>query len=303
VRRFKFTKLVRDKIVSDIIANGNYPHWKTLSHEEYLKELKKKILEESQEILNANDKELLEEIADVQEIIDNLVIALGKTKRDLTLQQKIKNTKRGSFKRREYIEYVDVPDNDKVIQFYLGHSDKYPEIRSKDRTEKHPFGNFIPKNARYLILGSFPGKKVAGYNWFYGGKTNHFWPIIEKIYSVKLQSKEDKQQLFAKLKIAVADIILSCKRKRNNNSDANLVNIAFNKKGVSKILKNNKIEKIFFTSKFVEELFKKEFAELIAKYPKIKLIPLPSPSARYSLKSVAGKTSKYRKFLPPLKPH
>ena len=52
--------------------------------------------------------------------------------------------------------------------------------------EKHPFGNFIPANTQYLFLGSFAGKKVYGYDWFYGSKKNQFWAILKKVYKIFL---------------------------------------------------------------------------------------------------------------------
>src|SRR3989344_1823075 len=132
-------------------------------------------------------------------------------------------------------------------------------------TEKHPFGSFVPKNARYLILGSFTarqavsGNEKESYDWFYTTKRNQFWPILEGVYNRKFQNKKDKQELFTRLKIAITDIILQCERKANNNLDMNLTNIVFNTNAIYKILHENKIESIFFSSRFVEKLFKKHF--------------------------------------------
>ncbi len=43
--------------------------------------------------------------------------------------------------------------------------------------EEHPFGDFIPQNTQYLLLGSFTGKITDNsYDWFYGTKRNLFWP-------------------------------------------------------------------------------------------------------------------------------
>jgi len=129
VRKFKFSKLVRDKIVEDIISNGGKPKWKTLSNKEYIHELKKKLVEETLELLNAEGSEIPEELADVQEIIDNLLAALVITKNKFTEIQKKKNHKRGSFKKRQYIDTVEVEDSAEVVKFYLDHPDKYPEVK------------------------------------------------------------------------------------------------------------------------------------------------------------------------------
>ena len=129
MRKFKFSKLVRDKIVEDIISNGGKPKWKTLSNKEYIHELKKKLVEETLELLNAEGSEIPEELADVQEIIDNLLAALVITKNKFTEIQKKKNHKRGSFKKRQYIDTVEVEDSAEVVKFYLDHPDKYPEVK------------------------------------------------------------------------------------------------------------------------------------------------------------------------------
>ncbi len=166
--------------------------------------------------------------------------------------------------------------------------------------ETHPFGNFVPKDIKYLLLGSFTGKIVDdSYDWFYGTKRNLFWPIIQEVYGIRFKDKKDKQDLFTKLKIGIADIILSCERSDNNNSDMNLANIVLNKEFI-KILENNKIKKIFFSSKFVEKLFNKYFKGLILSHPKIELIVLPSPSPRYALMTKEEKIKKYREVLPQL---
>lgn len=163
--------------------------------------------------------------------------------------------------------------------------------------EKHPYGDFVPNKSKYLILGSFTGIIFPGYDWFYSNKRNQFWPIIEGVYGVKLTDKKQKQQLFTRLNIAITDIISSCERKANNNLDVNLTNMVFNK-GIINILRSNKIETIYFSSRFVEKLFKKHFGDLILNYPKIKLITLPSPSPRFASMTKAEKITRYKEVLP-----
>lgn len=165
--------------------------------------------------------------------------------------------------------------------------------------ETHPFGNFVPSGAKYLFLGSFTGKLVEpGYDWFFGLKRNQFWPILRQVYGLPLETKEQKQFLFNKLNLAIADIILSCGRKNNSNLDMNLVNLVFNKPGILEILKNNDIQKIYFSSRFAENLFHKVFKSEIGKYSHIQLIVLPSPSPRYAAMSIKEKIAKYRNLLP-----
>ena len=160
--------------------------------------------------------------------------------------------------------------------------------------ETHPFGNFVPKKAKYLILGSFTGRQ--SYDWFYGTKVNQFWPIFEGVYGIPLKTKADKQHLFARLGIAMADIIYQCERAQGTNKDNNLINIVYNTRGIEEILAKNKIAKIFFSSRFVEGQFKKVFKGI--KLGGTELITLPSPSPRYAAMKLADKIRKYRELLP-----
>lgn len=172
--------------------------------------------------------------------------------------------------------------------------------------ETHPFGNFVPANTQYLILGSFTGKRTEddiknGYDWFYGTKRNQFWPIMEEVYGLSLKTKTEKQNLFTKLGIAITDIILSCERKSNNNLDMNLTNIVFNTQAVIDVLDKNRVKTIFFSSRFVEKLFKKHLKNILPQYSEIKLVALPSPSPRYVAITKEEKIKRYKSILPKLK--
>lgn len=173
--------------------------------------------------------------------------------------------------------------------------------------EIHPFGVYYPPNAKYLILGSFVGKEAVkgttdtddSYDWFYGTKRNQFWTILEGVYGIELKDKHGKQQLFTRLGIAIADIINECVRKDNNNLDSNLTEKKYNK-DIFKRVDASRLEKIFFTSKFVEREFKKHFKEIMICHPSVILSVLPSPSPRYARISRDQKTQKYKKLLPTL---
>lgn len=163
--------------------------------------------------------------------------------------------------------------------------------------ERHPFGVFVPPNTKYLLLGSFVTKPTNNYEWFYANGRNQFWPILEEVYKVSLKTKKDQQKLFTKLRMAITDIILECEREKNSNLDINLKCLVFNTLAITEILDQNKIEKIFFTSRFVEKLYKKEFKEVIKQYPKTELVTLPSPSPRYAQMTKSQKISEYKKLL------
>lgn len=172
------------------------------------------------------------------------------------------------------------------------------------RAEKHPFGNFVPSKSRYLLLGSFTarqaveGKEKSSYDWFYGTKRNQFWPIIEEVYGLQLPTKTERQDLFTRLGMAVTDIILECERRANNNSDLSLKNIVFNTEAIHRIVRENQIEAIYFTSRFVEELFRREFRDHFKRFSQMRLVTLPSPSPRYAKMTRQMKVLRYKELLP-----
>ncbi len=100
----KYNKLIRDKI-PEIIKNAGWtPTVRILNKKEYLKEIKKKFIEETKELVKAKTrKEVINEIVDIQELIDILISELGLTKSELKKQQKTKNKKRGGFKERLFL--------------------------------------------------------------------------------------------------------------------------------------------------------------------------------------------------------
>ena len=94
----KYNKLIRDRVLEIIKEAGEKPYWRILNHKEYLKEIKKKVLEEAKELTETkNKKELVNEIVDIQELIDVLVSEIGLKKSQIKKYQKIKNKKRGGF--------------------------------------------------------------------------------------------------------------------------------------------------------------------------------------------------------------
>ncbi len=100
----KYNKLIRDKILEIIRVAGERPYWRILNGKEYLREIKKKISEEVKELIKAKDKKgIIDEIVDIQELTDVLISETGLTKSEIQKEQKIKNKKRGGFKKRLFL--------------------------------------------------------------------------------------------------------------------------------------------------------------------------------------------------------
>lgn len=102
-------KLVRDRIPEIIESTGKKFSIKKLTNEEYIKELKNKSREELEEYLNAeNDKDAIEELADLLEIIHALAECHGTTVEEVEEIRQKKAEKRGGFK--ETIFLIEVED-------------------------------------------------------------------------------------------------------------------------------------------------------------------------------------------------
>ena len=100
----KYNKLIRDRILEIIQAAGENPFSRVLNKKEYIKELKRKILEEAEELISAkNKKEIINEIVDIQELLDVIISEIGLTKSQIKQQQKIKNRKKGGFKKKLFL--------------------------------------------------------------------------------------------------------------------------------------------------------------------------------------------------------
>lgn len=126
--RFKFDKLVRDKIVESIIASGATPNYKILDPENHKVELVTKIIEEAKEISAASGDDIADEIADVQQALDDLKLLYGLTDNDIKKSQTTKINKVGAFKKGHYVYYVDANQDNKWVKYYRKNADRYPEI-------------------------------------------------------------------------------------------------------------------------------------------------------------------------------
>lgn len=127
--KYKFGKLVRDKIVEHQIKSGAKPTYHQLDDESHKQELIFKIIEEAQEITNAKPEERASEIADVQQALDDLKQKYGLTDKDIAEAQKNKLHKNGAFKKGIFVDYVELDEKDKWAEYYRKNTDRYPEIK------------------------------------------------------------------------------------------------------------------------------------------------------------------------------
>ena len=102
---YTYNKLVRDKIPEEINSmEGRKAKFRIMDDNEYIKELNRKLLEESNEFVEEND---IEELADVMEVMESIMKIKNIQQEEVKKIQTKKRDKKGSFDRKIYLEYVE----------------------------------------------------------------------------------------------------------------------------------------------------------------------------------------------------
>lgn len=133
----KYNKLVRDRIPEIIERDGHKAIFRTLSEKDYIAALDKKLLEEVKEYQEVKS---IEEMADIMEVLYAICVARGYTIEELEAKRKEKNSERGGFEKRLFLETVedDTTDN-------LG---KVTDMKALKKWSK------IPKNSKETLLNN-----------------------------------------------------------------------------------------------------------------------------------------------------
>ncbi len=86
----------------------------------------------------------------------------------------------------------------------------------RDRSDrKHGLPPVLARDARVLILGSFPGEASLAAKQYYAHPRNHFWPLVGALVDAPLQALPYRERL-AVLRahgIGLWDTIVACERR------------------------------------------------------------------------------------------
>ena len=103
-----YKKLIRDKIPEIIKAKNGMPRISVLSKTDFKKALKSKMAEETKELLKAKSKsDVLNELSDIQELIMAIAENYKISMNEIEKYRKRKLQKRGGFRKKLFLEYVD----------------------------------------------------------------------------------------------------------------------------------------------------------------------------------------------------
>jgi predicted house-cleaning noncanonical NTP pyrophosphatase (MazG superfamily) len=129
MHKFQQNKLWRDKLPARMELMGSIIHIKKLSDVEYDEQLRMKLLEEAAEVQSADNAEaLLQELADLYEVVDALCKLHGITKEQLIAAQTKKREDRGGFYGRTYVTIAEHPAGSFGEKYCREQPEKYPEI-------------------------------------------------------------------------------------------------------------------------------------------------------------------------------
>ena len=103
-----FNKLVRDNIPEIIKKDNRIPKFRILSNDEYKLELLKKLVEESNEVLEAkNQEDLIKELGDLLEVIDSTIQTFNLNREEILILKNKRKQERGGFDKQIFLESVE----------------------------------------------------------------------------------------------------------------------------------------------------------------------------------------------------
>lgn len=100
-----YNKLVRDKIPSIIESKGEKCEISVLEQEDYIVELKRKLIEEVDEyLISSNDSDATKELADILEVVHSLAGIHQKTIEEIKEMRIKKYEERGGFNNKFFLK-------------------------------------------------------------------------------------------------------------------------------------------------------------------------------------------------------
>lgn len=106
--RKEYNKLVRDRIPEILNAQKIQFSVETMPKDEYRQALRQKLIEEAQEVAEADDANIAAELADLWEVIDATLVAYGIQRAHVLSCQMQRRSDRGSFTKKLRLLWTEV---------------------------------------------------------------------------------------------------------------------------------------------------------------------------------------------------
>ncbi len=130
---FKTNKLIRDLVPGIMRSRGISVFERSMKEDEHIQRLKDKLLEETQEVIEAKTlDEVSEELADLLEVIYALGKEYNLSMEQIETKQLVKKQQNGGFDNRIYSSHIEMSSDNKDISYFLARPEKYPEIKPSD---------------------------------------------------------------------------------------------------------------------------------------------------------------------------
>jgi len=126
--KFRLNKLVRDKLRDEYTSLNQKASYRQLTTAEHGEALKHKIIEEVNEIsLDASSEAIASELADVQQVLQDLMDAYGILASDVEELRKKKFDKKGGFSEATFVETLELESSDEWVEYYRKDPERFKE--------------------------------------------------------------------------------------------------------------------------------------------------------------------------------
>lgn len=130
--RFRVEKLIRDRMLEAMHRQGFQTFERVMDEREFQSRILDKLVEEAAEVRGASTRaELIEELADVHEVLLALMAIHGLSPDEIEARRLEKRAQYGGFDGRIYNEAVATNQDNAAATYYLARPDKYPRADSK----------------------------------------------------------------------------------------------------------------------------------------------------------------------------
>ena len=125
----------------------------------------------------------------------------------------------------------------------------------------HTLEPIINRDAKILILGSFPSVKSREQSFYYMHPTNRFWDVLAAIYheNFRKMNNMEKKACLLKHHVALYDVVKQCQIQGSSDASLEVVRVH----NIADLLQGTAVRYIILNGRKAEVLFKRYFPELV----------------------------------------